>query len=297
VGVDAPPIHVFDGTFDRVIATAPETASETVPKAIMTMLAANGTIYFSTLDSGTTFADWKGRVFSLDIITGNVVEVGAGFTTGHVPYALAWHMGRLWCGTHRGVSSVPGKIYFFRPGIDTVWVEDKDLSTGGLGTSGALGGVTSMLSFQGLLYVGTTAPAGTFAQVMYRGYDTVYYESAVGSGGTAKAENGYFALAEFKGALYASFWNPDSTVISEIRKQIAVPAGWSVVYSGATTTLVPFIGLAQDQATLFAIGGGLGYDGTLLETTNGTSWNNRTAFLGQSTPSSTALPVFGVVVR
>jgi hypothetical protein len=151
------------------------------------------------------------------------------------------------------------------------------------------------LSYNGLLYVGTSAPSGIFAKVLVRGTDTTYTISDTGSGGTAKANNAYLALSEFDSKLYASFWNPDTTAVSKIR--VFDASTWTDAYVGATTTLVPFIALPQDQATLFAVGGGLGFDGTLLETANGSSWNDRTAFLGQSSPSSTALPVFGVVVR
>jgi hypothetical protein len=291
VGADSPPIHIFDGEFDRQLVTLPLTSTGAKPIAVMSMLAANGTIYVSTLDSGSDSSSWVGRVFSLNIETGTLTELGgSNFTVGHVPYALAFHQGRLWVGTHRGDDTVYGKIYFFRPDIDASWTVDKDLATSELN-------VASMLSFQGLLYVGTTghSSAAVFGKVLVRGTNGAYTTSLTGSGGTATGNNGFLALAEFKDDLYASFWNPDSTAVAKVYSFDG--SSWSAVFSGATTTLVPYIGFPTDQSTLFVLGGGLGYNAVLLETTDGASWHDRTAFLTQSSPASTGVPCFGVVVR
>jgi hypothetical protein len=286
LGTNAPPIRLYDGTFDRLVATLPNTSTGTVSKAAVTMLAANDTIYIASFDSGTTSADWKGRVFNLDITTATMAEVGTGFATGHLPYALAWHMGRLWCGTNRKDIAAAGKIYSFRPGIDTAWVEDKDLA--------GIGGVTSLLSFNGLLYVGTSAPAGTFAKILVRGVDNGYDDSLTGSGGTAAVNNCFPALAKFGANLYATFWNPDTAKVSKIHKFDG--ASWSTVYTATGSTISPYIALPVDQDVLFAIGGGIGYNAVLLASTDGADWDNRSAFLTDSGTPSTGQPVFGVVV-
>lgn len=289
VGTDSPSIRIHDGRFDREVIRLPDTAASVVPKAIMSMLAANGTIYLSTLDTGTTSADWVGRVFSLDIESGILTPVGDPFTTGHVPYALAWHMGRLWCGTNRQSSAASGKIFYFRPGIDTAWTDDYTLS------SSTTAGCTSLLSYKGLLYVGTSNAAAAFAKVLVRSELGVYTTSKTGAGGTAVANNSFPALVEFNGNLYASFFNADTTKVSLVYKFDNTT--WTTAYTGATTTLVPFIGFTIDNSILHAIGGGVGYEGTILTTSNGTSWSDKTVFLSQGVPASTALPSFGLVVR
>jgi hypothetical protein len=288
VGTEYPPIHLFDGSFDREIAVLPA-ASGAVPKAVMSILVQGGTIYLSTLDSGSSSADWRGRVFSLSIETGVLSQIGTTFPAGHVPYALAWHLGRLWVGTHRQSSAASGKIYFIRPGIDTDWTDDYTLS------SSSAAGCTSLLSYKGLLYIGTTAAAATFAKVLVRGVTDAYTTSLTGTGGTAAANNGFLALTEFGGNLYASFWNPDTPLISTIRK--FDNSSWTTVYTGSGTTLVPFVGFPQDEDVLFAIGGGLTYSGALVSTPDGTTWSNRTTFLTQTSPEATGIPAFGVVVR
>lgn len=288
VGTTYPPIRIFDGSFDREICTLPPTPAGVVPKAIVSMLAANGTIYLSTLDTGSDSTNWVGRVFSLDIATAALTPVGAAFTTGHVPYALAWHNGRLYCGTHRQVSTAVGKIYTILPDVDAAWTEDYDLA------SASMTGVASLLSFQGTLFVGCTAAAGTFAKVIKRATDGTYSTAETGSGGTAKANNGFLSLAEFSGSIYAGYWNADTpTAITSIRKS-ADGTTWVVSFTGATTTLRPIIALVVDNGLLYAIGGGSALTAAILRTPDGTTWTNLTAQLPDTL--ETALPVFGVVV-
>ncbi len=282
-----PPIRIFDGSFDRELCTLPPTAAGTTPYAIVSLLAANGTIYVSTLDTGTDSTTWVGRVFSLDIATAELIPIGAAFTTGHVPYALAWHNGRLYCGTHRQVSTAVGKIYSILPGVDTAWAEDHDLA------ASSMTGVSSMLSFQGTLFVGCTAAAGTFAQVIKRATDGTYSTATTGSGGTAKANNGFLSLAEFNGVIYAGYWNNDTTAVTSIRKS-SDGITWSVSFTGATTTLRPIIALFVDDGVLYAIGGGLSLTAAILSTVDGVTWTNLTALLPDT--GETTLPVFGVVV-
>lgn len=286
VGTDSPVVRVFDGTFDREVVRIPHAASSVIPKAVMTMLTANGTVYLTTFDSGTTSADWSGRVFSLSLETGKIEPIGAPFPAGHIPYALAWHMGRLWCGTNRQDPTAPGKIFWLRPGIDTTWTEDYTLSTGG---------VSSLRSFQGLLYVGTTAPAATFAKVLVRSSLGTYTTSLTATGGTATANNGFYALGEFNSNLYATFWNDDATDVAKIYKFDG--SSWTTAYTGSGSTLAPYVGLAVDSDVLLAIGGGMGKTAVLLTTPDGTTWSNRSIFLTQGSPVSTGVPVFGTVVH
>lgn len=284
VGTHYPPIRIFDGRADRELCRLPPTAAGGIPKAVISMLAANGTVYLSTWASGTTSADWLGRVFQLDPETGVLTVLGSTFAAGELPYALCWHMGRLWCGTNNGIGTV-GKVYYFRPGIDTAWTLDYTTS------SSTAGGVTSMASYKGLLYVGTDNAAGSRGKVLVRDTAGAYTTSQTGSGGTARINNGYVALTVLGSNLYASYWNQDTTVISKIEKYTG--SAWSTAYTGAGSTLCPYILLQLDNSEIYAVGGSLGYDAVLLVTADGTTWTNLTAELPDET--ATLLPMFGAV--
>lgn len=285
VGTDQPTIRMFDGNSDREVCVIPKTAAGAVPKAVMSILVTNGTIYISTLDSGTDATDWAGRVFELTIETGQLTPIGTPFTGGHVPYALAWHAGRLWCGTNTGDPTVEGTIRFFRPGVDSDWTTEHTL---------AVGCVSALLSYKGLLYVGCTAPAASFALVLVRSAANAYSTSLTTTGGTAAANNAILSMAEFDGNLYAGFWNADTPSVAKIYK--FDNASWSTAYTGSGDTIVPFVGLASDNDILYAIGGSMPFEAVLLTTANGTAWNDRTVFLPQSDDPSTGLNAFGVVV-
>jgi hypothetical protein len=293
VGTDRPPINIFDGSFDHEIAKIPPTTAGVIPKGAMSVYTAEGQIFISTLDSGSDSSNWSGRVFSLDVETAATAQIGDTFPAGHVPYALAFHMGKLWCGTNRQSSASSGKIFSIRPGVDTVWTVERDLATD------SVAGCTSLLSFQGNLYIGTSAPAATFAKVIKRATDGTYSTSLTATGGAAKDNNAFLALAAFTAAseaMYASYWNNDTTPVSKIYKFDGT--SWTTQFTASTSgTRVPYVGFPTDKDTLLAIGGGIGYTAALLSTTDGTTWNDHTVFLTQSSPASTGLPAFGVVVH
>lgn len=287
VGTDFPTLRIFDGTFDREITTLPKTSGGVIPKAVLSILVADGTIYVSTFDSGTNSSNYAGRVFQLDIETGDLTAVGAAFSG--LPYALAFHNGRLWCGTNKKDPTVSGSVYFFRPLIDTAWTADHALSSDGQG------GVCSLLSYKGLLYVGCSAASGSAAKVLVRGVDNAYTTSDTGSGGTLRENNAYLALAEYGGKLYASYFNPDTVPVSKIR--VFDNTSWSTSYTGTGQTNVPFLGFPTDETTILGIGGGVGYQAALVGSVDGVNWTDRTAFLTQGAPPATCVPAFGVVVR
>lgn len=289
VGTTSPSVRIYDGLTDRSIASLPNTSGGSVPRAVTTMITANGVVYLATFDSGTSSADWVGRIFSLNIENGQLTPIGNPLTTGHFPYALCWHAGRLWCGTHRQNTAVSGKVFYIRPGIDTDWTADYDLATSSVSS------VTSLVSFQGKLYVGTNNAAASFAKVLVRDTAGTYTTSLTLSGGAATAGNGVPALVEFSGALYASFYNADTPVISSIRKFDG--SSWSTAYTASGSTLVPFIAFPTDGAVLVAIGGGVGISAVVIKTPDGSSWTNQSVFLSQPATASTGLAAFGVVVH
>lgn len=285
LGTTAPNIHVFDGRSDRELVALPNTTAGAIPKGILSMLVADGVIYISTYDSGTSAADFAGRVFKLDPLSASLTVMGdVVFTTGHLPYTLAWHMDRLWVGTNKG-DGTTGKIYYLRPGIDTTWTLDYTLS------SSSVGGACSMRSFQGKLMIGTDAGAAVFGKVLARSPDGTYATSDTGSGGTAKVNNGFLAMAQLGDNLYVSYFNNDTTKISYIRKYTG--SAWSTAYTGSGATLKPFLGMFIEANKLYAIGGGLQLQAALVNTPDGTTWSDLTAFIPGST--ATGIPIFGTV--
>ncbi len=285
VGTEYPPIRKFNGRTDGEICRVPPTTANLIPKAVMSMLAANGTVFFSTWDSGTSNADWNGRVFQLDITSGVTTILGTKFADGELPYALAWHMGRLWCGTNNGIGTV-GKIYFFRPGIDTAWTLDHATSTD------SAGGVDSLLSYGGKLYVGTDNAAASRGKVLVRNTAGAYTTSHTASGGTAVVNNGYLSMAVLGTNMYASYFNGDSPAIVKIEKFDGTT--WTTAYTGIGTTLKPFIMLVVDAGTLYALAGGVGYPLAIVSTIDGASWVDLSTELPETT--TTCTPMFGVVV-
>jgi hypothetical protein len=202
-----------------------------------------------------------------------------------MPYALAWHMGRLWLGTNNGIGTV-GKIYWFRPGIDTAWTQDHATSTD------SAGGVLSMVSYRGNLMVGTDNAAASRGKVLQRTPAGVWSTSQSGSGGSAVVNNGYLSMVLFGTNLYASYWNKDTTAVSRIEKFDG--STWTLVFLGAGSNLKPFMQLAVDSNTLFGFGGSIGYSACVIRTDNGTSWVDQSAELPETT--GTFLPNFGAVV-
>lgn len=285
-GTEPPVIRVFDGLFDRKLCALPPTPTDTVPKALLSMLAANGTIYLTTHDSGTSSADWRGRVFQLDLASGQLIPIGSQFAAGELPYALCWHMGRLWCSTTNTIGTA-GAVYYFRPGIDTAWTSDYSLATS------SVGGGHALISFKGKLYVGTDNASGSRGKVLVRDTAGAYTTSDTGSGGAAHINNGYLSFAEFNGNLYAGYWNNDATAVSLIRKFDGTT--WTTAYTGATTTLRPFNVLLSDNGVLYAFGCAQGLTGAIVTTPDGTTWTNRTGNLTETTARELN-PACGVLI-
>lgn len=284
VSTDAPSLHLFDGLSDRSIVTLPNTSAGVIPKAIISLLLVGEVVYLSTLDSGTTASNFSGRVFAFEPLTGNMSQIGAAFSGGEVPYALCWHMNRLWVGTNKS-SAAGGKVYYFRPDIDTAWTTDYTLATS------TAGSVCSLASYHGKLLVGADDIGGTFAKVLLRDSAGAYTTTKTASGGTATLNNGFLSMIVFQDNLYATYWNPDTTAIAVIYKFDGT--SWTTAYSGADGLLRPYVGQYITNNTLLTIGGGNALSATILETADGTTYTDRTA---QMIGTSTASPVFGEVV-
>lgn len=298
VGTDLPSIRNFDGVSDREVATLPKTSAGDVPIGIMSMITANGTVYLTTLDSGSSASNWSGRVFELDLESGNLIQIGSTFTSGQLPYTLAWHNGRLWMGTNSGApGTTAGKVYYMRQGgVDSDWTAEHTLTNAC---------VCSLWSFDGLLYVGCSAASGSGAKILVRGVNNAYTTSLTGSG-TAE-NNAFLAMTQYSNTgpdkIYASYWNPSTA--SEIWEGVIGPGDsdpeivtWSKVYDQTDDGITkPWIAFPVDINIMLAVAGGIGFTASLIETEDGNSWTDRTVFLTQSDTASTGLPGWSIVVR
>lgn len=279
-GTNEPPIRIFDGLSDRLMTTLPSIAG-VPPKAIVSIFQNAGTIYLSTLDSGTSASDFAGRVFTFDPNSGVLVQVGTQFTGGEVPYAFEWHEGRLWLGTNKG-NGTAGKVYFFRPGIDTAWTQDRSLSTD------SLGGVCSLKSFQGKLYVGSDNVGGASAKVIVRTSDGTYSSTLTGAG--TGTYNGFLTLGVFQNNLYASYW--DASPIALIKKFDGTT--WSTVFTGSGSNQLPYTAQFQWNSNLYFSGGGKVGGAVLLNTLNGTTYTDLTPNLPGNLLTETSVVVIGM---
>jgi len=274
VSTDAPPIRVWDGTVDRELTKIPAsiTYAPTPSLAIVSMIAANGTLYVSVIDGATGII---GRVFQVDPDTGTITPLGGEFLN-PVPYALEYANGVLWCGSFNfvglgGATYLP-TLSFIRPGIDTAWTLAQ--------TFLSYQNVCALKSYNGLLYIALTGSLGNAALLKTRSALGVLATAQTAStSGGATFTNGYLALEVFNGNLYAVEYDPATTL--RIRKFNGTT--WSTAFTGVGgSTLAAYSQLLVDNGILFAAtsgpGGGVLTDpNALLSTPDGTTWTDQTS--------------------
>jgi hypothetical protein len=249
-GMTAPTIRVYDGVTDSLLTRIPPLDS-TQTVAILCMIAANGQLYVSTYDTGNAGAlTVKVRIFAVDPYSGAVRQLGSRFPlspeTVRVPYALAWHWGRLWTHTVGGGITSTSHVYVIRPDFDADWTLDV--------TNAATLQATQMLSFNGSLYIATISDSGAAPLVRVRDTTGAYATSraaVANEGGAVPAMagfgvNGHFgAMVNFNGALYVAFFNQEGIAATGDRyTRIYKFDGmtWTIPYSPAknTESAVPF---------------------------------------------------------
>jgi hypothetical protein len=240
-----PTIRMYDGSVDYFLGRVPSRTG-TITQAVIDMIVGgDDLIYFTTFDSGTAAGNtMKTRVFSLDPQTGAIVQVGSQFPispeTTRVPFTLVWHVGRLWTRTFgAGISSNSHRVYYIRPGIDTDWTSE-------IATEAAPAYCPTMYSFQGQLFMGTVADAGTAALMRVRSTQAVYSTShtvaLTQSGAPTMSSfgfaNGFGCMAQFGSNLYAAYWNQEGIETNNTGNKYARiykfdGTTWSVVHAPA----------------------------------------------------------------
>ncbi len=275
-GLEAIAIRVFDGTVDKTLAVLPnDPITGGFAKCTLSFLAANGTIYMSTFDSGTTSANARGRVFELNPASGALTLIGTTFAAGLLPYALAWYQGRLWVGLHPTNVTVGGQVHFIRPGLDLAWTSDEVFASP----------VCSLGVYKGLLYAGLSAPSGTAAIISVRSTVAVWSTSQTGPN-TGKA-NGYYSMSVLGANLYASFYDPINLVGNIEKFDGSV---WSTVFTGTAAERTSYF-LQTYNSRIFAFGLSDTNAPPVFTSANGTSWTDRS---GQF--NAQLMPVFGALV-
>jgi hypothetical protein len=267
-GTTDPTIRIFDGAVDQLLTRIPynpDVGVGTRSRGVVTMIAANNTIYVATLDGGTTDADFRGRVFQLNPDTGQLTQLGTTIATGHVPYSLCFWLGKLWVGTARRTHTNLANVYWIRPLVDTVWTFDVTMPTG-------LFIIPQMVTYRGELYACTvTNSAVNNPQIRKRTTLGVWSQSQAYS---AAADNdGIQSLAEFNGNLYAGT-ETGTTVI--------------VKFDGTSWTSVYIAGTAGEYNNMYVHNGRLyvsngttsgGSTGDLVSSADGSVWTDHVSAL------------------
>jgi outer membrane protein assembly factor BamB len=162
----APSLRVWDGVEDHEILRIPPNPAAgmtTNAYCFLDFVVHESRIYFSVWDPGGGAPDHAGRVFRFDPATGALEQIGnafgdgAGENDGGMPFCLCSYNGYLYSGGYGIAGSSAGKLYRIRPGEDDTWTEVYEHLTGY---------IVSMAVYNGELYLGTHASAGTDALVL-----------------------------------------------------------------------------------------------------------------------------------
>lgn len=195
----APPIRVFDGTTDAEICRIPYNPDSGADKnciLITDFVIHRNRLFVSVYDPGGSAPNHYGRVFELDIETGQLTQIGNRFgaASGGMPYTLASHNGLLWASTYGIAGASDGYIYSFRVDVDSTWTERYS----------AAGYVLSMVSYRGELYFGNQGDAGTAALVQKLATDNTTLTTSK-TGSDTSAFNYYAGLTVYDDDLYAVY--------------------------------------------------------------------------------------------
>lgn len=191
----APPIRVYDGTTDAEICRVPynpDSGAATQCIAVLCFAVHRARLFLGVHDNGP-----RGRVLELDLETGQLTQIGGGFsTTAGYPYCLVSHNGLLWAGTSQ-LGGGTGYIYSFRVDVDTAWTLRVTTAVGA-------GQIRSLASYGGILYYGTQGIAGTDALLRTLAND--YTTTATSDTGSKVTDpDGFDALMPYDGDLYCVY--------------------------------------------------------------------------------------------
>ncbi len=305
VGTTQPTIRVWDGTTDYLLVNIPNNPDTGAAQAsaVLNMITANGFIYLTTYDGGAYSNNLvKARVFQLDPENGVLSQLGSRFPispeTARVPYAIGYHMGRVWTRTYTGGVSATAETYFIRPEIDVDWTLD---------VAAATPICSNIQSFQGQLYFGGVADAGSAANIRVRSSVGVYSTALLtqlNEGGSVPvmanfgAYNHFGAMTVFNNALYCAYYNFEAGPGDRwCRVYKFDGTTWTIPYFPAknSTTGYPYAHFLQSAGVLYMVSAPT-YDGitninSVIKTADGITWTDVSIGL---TNSST--PAIGMII-
>lgn len=288
-GLETPRLHVFDGSTDTELALIPynpDLTTATSPCIITSVVSLDGTLYITTLDNNSSASGddttWRGRVFSADIDTGKLTQIGGSLPAGQIPLRLTLSQGVLYLGTRRKTRTNVGNVYKFKLNTDTAWASETALDAGRYAAP-------SLATYKGKIYVGTQGNTGTAGAVYERAIAGTW--SVTDSGGQTVVLNGYLDLIVFRDNLYASYYSATSAATNLIRKFDG--SSWSTVHSGFLNSGGGVTQFAIIGSTLYGIGSGSPATKVLLSTTDGTTWS-ATSITGAVSGIG---PLFGTIVN
>jgi len=148
-GHTAGEIHAYDGDADtdyKLVTLPRNPRDSTGPIAVMQIIPYSSTfLVISTYDSTS-----RGRVFLLNVLNGQLQQLGQETDMGAVPAVLHVYNGKIYVGQHNVAGGSKPKLYWVRPG-DATMTEDTGF-TAAITTS--KGYIHSMVTFLGELYLG-----------------------------------------------------------------------------------------------------------------------------------------------
>jgi hypothetical protein len=182
-----------------------------------------------------------------------------------MPVCLAWHAGRLWCGTNTKKTGTAGRVYYFRPDVDEDWTLDHTNGNARLQT-------IDLLSFQGELYSAQVSADGATVAGIVEKRDTLGAWSTVETG--TIGDYGYLTLVEFEDALYVTYYKDlGGSNGATIRKFDG--SSWSTAYTGADDDAhsVYLVNAVIIDGKLY-VHSAHASPTLLLRTTDGSSWTD-----------------------
>lgn len=270
VGSQSAPIRVFNGTDDRELTKLLPTTA----KGIVSMIVAAGNLYVLTLDSGSSDADWVGRVFKLEA-NGHLTQIGSAIPTGYIPTALASHNGLLFVGGTRTTVTNSAQIFRINPLDETSWTTEATFAANDYA-------VTALKSFRGLLYATTKNGGGvTKGKINQRSIAGAWSQVDPTINNTGSFES----LEVFGSFLYASSRNYNAAANTAVIRRSSDGTTWATVANSASTT---------GYGHLVAIGLRLfSFFGTGIQhTTNGTAYTAATPSGGGNVDGVLGFPLY-----
>jgi len=297
---NTPQVRRTNGASDQAVITITAEANPNDQALVVSMAYGNGTVFIGVRDSIWN-ATTAGRILLVDHTTRNLRATLPVLT--RVPYCMTWAGNRLFYGLNPIYTELA-----VAAGSLAAWSEA--LGTGIEGVDAYSGSnynepfTKCVVEFNGCLYIGTLADsAGSHGNFLYAaaldssvlgglGTPTGLSGGALSTlaGGTIAGYAGIQSLVEYKGALYASWYNSGHE--SAIVKGTVVTAGspgltWTSAWSDTgASDRVPYQ-LYVDAGGRYAIGTrGMSANKHVMWTEDGVTWTDATSTFFTNNPST-----------